>query len=637
MNFKSKSLAVLSIPVVILLMTGLLFSQEEKNETEEKPRVLIEEIQITAKAPAEQPISTVSAITRETIDRSKARDLAEVAPLSAGVHVSEGQKAEANVNIRGLASSRITLMVDGIPIYEPYFGSFDLKSISATGIETIKVVKGASSVLYGPNTLGGVIDIITRRPYLNFFNLNCNYSENNTWFLSGSGAYRLKDFSIYSSVTWDRSDGFDWENQGNKTLREWSDHNRRHISTKLYYSPTDRSELMAEVQYTNSEYRIPPATDYFKQRYWYFRDWDKLNLNVGGLVPFARKGFIKLRSYLVHHYNVLNDYSGRDMETLRWQSTYKNSALGVSALGEYPLFPRNTLKFSFNSAFNRVNTQDDIGAEWERFQRDIYSWGIEDHITLSDQLKVIGGISLDLLKKDTGETKTSINPIIGLKFFPGEHLNLHLSYARKSRFPSMKSLYSSSSGNPDLVDEVGQSLELGASYNGIFSLSAALFHNVFTDMIQSYRGLDGYRDYQNIGKAVIRGFEIQAGKQFDLVDIQAAYTYLDSEEADLAMPLDYTPRHQVSIFVTVGKIEGFSLSIWGKGVSDSYARMGKEPPFDQLTIPSYFLLNATLEKSIGNHSVYLKISNALDAVYFSEPGFPATDRRISIGVNLRIQ
>jgi iron complex outermembrane receptor protein len=201
----------------------------------------------------------------------------------------------------------------------------------------------------------------------------------------------------------------------------------------------------------------------------------------------------------------------------------------------------------------------------------------------------------------------------------------------------MKSLYSSSSGNPDLLEEAGRSLELGIDYQGPVILSAAVFYNVFTDLIQSYRGLDGYRNYQNIGKAVIRGFEIQAGKKWDLLDVQAAYTYLDSEEKDLGMPLDYTPRHQISVFVTLGRIRGFSLSLWGKGVSDSYARMGKEPPFELLTIPSYFLLNATLEKALGVHSVYLKVSNVLDAMYFSEPGFPATDRRISIGVNLRVQ
>lgn len=634
-----KSVRKLSYLIVFFIIpffitNPLLSQKKEKVKKEKKQKVLIEEIQITAKAPAEQPISTVSIIKKGIIFKSKAKNLSEVVHLIPGVHVSEGQKGEANINIRGLASNRITLMYDGIPIYEPYFNSFNLKSFSATEIDKIKVVKGASSVLYGANTLGGIVNIITQRPYEDFFNFNGNWSENSSLFLSGSGAYRLKDFSIYTSATWDKSNGYDWNDQGTKKIREWSDHNRRHIITKLYYSPTDHSEIMAEVLYTNSEYRIPPALDYFKERYWYFQDWDKLQIHLGGLFPFAKKGFIKLRSYLVHHYNVLNDYNNNNMEIFRWQSTYKNSSLGIFVLGEYPLSKKNILKFSFNSGFNRVNTQDDIGAEWEHFNRDLYSWGIEDHITLSDQFKLIGGFSLDLLNKNSGENKTSINPILGIKYYPNTFLNLHLSYARKSRFPSMKSLYSSSSGNPNLVDEIGQSFEIGITYNKSIQFSASVFYNVFTDMIQSYRGLDGYKNYQNIGKAIIKGFELQISKKIKLLDLQASYTYLDSNEKDLNQPLDYTPKHQFSMFITLGKIQGFSLSIWGKGVSDSSAKMGKKPPFKIITIPAYFLLNISLDKSIGKHTLYLKISNALDIVYFSEPGFPAFDRRISIGMNL---
>ncbi len=47
---------------------------------------------------------------------------------------------------------------------EPYFGTFDLKTVSAGGIDTIQVTKGPSSVLYGPNTLGGLVNVITKRP-----------------------------------------------------------------------------------------------------------------------------------------------------------------------------------------------------------------------------------------------------------------------------------------------------------------------------------------------------------------------------------------------------------------------------------------------------------------------------------------
>ena len=78
--------------------------------------------------------------------------------------VTFGDKDTYTLKLRGVGANRIALLVDGVPVYEPYFGTFDLKTVSAGGIDTIQVTKGPSSVLYGPNTLGGLVNVITKRP-----------------------------------------------------------------------------------------------------------------------------------------------------------------------------------------------------------------------------------------------------------------------------------------------------------------------------------------------------------------------------------------------------------------------------------------------------------------------------------------
>jgi outer membrane receptor protein involved in Fe transport len=165
-------------------------------------------------------------------------------------------------------------------------------------------------------------------------------------------------------------------------------------------------------------------------------------------------------------------------------------------------------------------------------------------------------------------------------------------------------------------------------------LGGALFYHRIYDMIQSYRGLDGYRNYQNIGRANIYGLELELGKQVGVFDFSLNYTYLKAVDQDDDLPLDYTPESQFSAFINIGEIKGFSLTLWGTAVSSSQAKMGKEPPFDIVAIPAYSLLNVRIEKRFAGVILYLKAENLFDKAYFAEAGFPMKARMFSLGCRL---
>ncbi|MCI0471222.1 MAG: TonB-dependent receptor, partial [Candidatus Aminicenantes bacterium] len=79
------------------------------------------------------------------------------------------------------------------------------------------------------------------------------------------------------------------------------------------------------------------------------------------------------------------------------------------------------------------------------------------------------------------------------------------------------------------------------------------------------------------------------------------------------------------------------LSLWAAAVSDSQAKMGKNPPFQVIEIPAYTLFNARLEKRISGVTLYIKGENLFDKVYFAEPGFPMKARTISAGCRLDVK
>lgn len=608
--------------------SSCLNKAKAKREGKKQPAIT-EEIVVTAKAPKELPISKVTIIESTKIKNTASRNLSDIMNYTTGVYITEGSKNEARIQVRGFESSRITFLYDGIPVYEPYFNSFDLKSFLTEDIESIKVIKGASSVLYGANTLGGIINVITKRPEANSFSLNSQFSGNNTTYLSGSGKIVSGNFSFLGNVSYDTSDGYDRLENGKRVLRANSDYNKTNFTGKMFYYPGNSGEILAEVSYLNSEYGIPAATEYYKERFWRFSDWQRLQLNLGGTFSISNRGTLKIRNYFVRHYNILDAYTNNSFSDIMWKSTYNNYSVGTFAIGEVSLNENNRLKFSLNARRDQVKTQDDAGEEWESVYHNTYSAGLEEHLSLSEKIKLIGGISFDYLDKKTGRNKTSINPILGIKYNPEDRMDFYLSFSRKARFPSMKSLYSTSSGNPDLTEEIGQSYEAGFTLEKGFFISGAVFYNRIKDLINSVRLPSGDSRYYNVGRVDIKGFELGISKKFYMVETSFNYTYLDAENKETGKPLDYCPKSQFNFFLNSDELKGFSFSAWGIAVSESQVLYND----GELKTPGYFLLNFTFKKKFSYITVYFKAENLFNTDYFTEPGFPMKARTLSFGIN----
>jgi iron complex outermembrane receptor protein len=395
---------------ILLLFFSISFAQEESKEKEKKQKIITEEIIVEAQLPKEVPLSTTSSIKREKIEAISSTDISEILSYTSGTFVSSGAKNEFRLKLRGLGSQRIALLYNGIPIYEPYFNSFDLKTITAEEVDSIKVVKGASSVLYGPNALGGIVNIITRRPNSPSFSLKTSYNNNNTFHVSSTAAFNWKNLFFSGFTSYKKSQGFSWNKEGENVFRLNSDHEMKNLTGKIYFYPNRKSEILFEAAYYSSEFGIPFATAYIRPRYWRFKNWDRFQLHFGGTFSLLDKGHLKLRSYYVKHDNTLDAYTDEDMRNLEWESTYNNDSYGVFIIGSVPYLSQNNLKFSINLRNDKARTQDDRGKEWEEFKHQTFSIGVENHYNLNRKWKLVGGVSFDHLKKHSGENKSTFNP-----------------------------------------------------------------------------------------------------------------------------------------------------------------------------------------------------------------------------------
>src|SRR5262249_16650875 len=95
-------------------------------------------------------------------DRSSYAGLFTLAP---GVTASKvGPRNEDTVYLRGFDLRQTPLYVDGIPVYVPYDGYVDLARFLTADVGEVRVSRGLTSNLYGPNTLGGALNVVSRRP-----------------------------------------------------------------------------------------------------------------------------------------------------------------------------------------------------------------------------------------------------------------------------------------------------------------------------------------------------------------------------------------------------------------------------------------------------------------------------------------
>jgi len=623
--------AIIWLAVFLSTFSGGLAQDEPDSKKKQKEVKITEEITVIGQAPRETPLASVTRLDSVEVARLRPRDLGQALSLAPGVSLTVGQKNETILQLRGMDARRIVLLLDGIPVYEPYFSSFDLKTFTAGDIDSIQIIKGPASVLYGPNALAGLVNVVTGRPGDRpFLSLNGSYGQAATRSAGFRGGFRWKRLALAGSALYQDSNGFFCpDSSGGRSLRSLSDYRRYNLNAKVYYYPTENSEILVSGSLYRSAYGLPPALEVQKPRYWRFKNWDRNSFSVGGFLGLGPRSLLRFRAYSVQYDNSLEQFQDSQLQILQALSTFDNSALGFFGLAELGLAKDHLLKLSLSYQADRAKTRDDAGLPWQSYDQATLSGAVEGHFKLADPIFLITGLSLDRLHKFRGPAETRANPLAGLRLTPLSGLDLSLSVAKRSRFPSMRSLYSASNGNSDLLSEEGQAFQVDSRFErwAVFQASAFLYK--FKDMIDTVRLPDGTRRYVNIGRAYIRGLELGLRKDLDRLSASVNYTTLDHRNQTDDRPLDVIPSHLLQANVSWALLGRLRLTMLGTAASSSSW-------FDSsrgavLTVPSYFYLDAVISYGGPWGEIYLKASNILDQSFYTEPGFPWAGRTLELG------
>jgi len=159
----------------------------------------IEDVVITSQhnpTSTKNSVHLVKVIKKEEIQKKGFTQLDQVLTQLSSVRINYDQILGASASIRGVGSSNIAVLIDGVPVIGRLDGALDLSQISMANVEQIEIIEGPQSVFYGNNAAGGVINLITKKSQLEpvTLELNTNWEYPLIQNHSLNTGIKLKDF-----------------------------------------------------------------------------------------------------------------------------------------------------------------------------------------------------------------------------------------------------------------------------------------------------------------------------------------------------------------------------------------------------------------------------------------------------------
>jgi iron complex outermembrane receptor protein len=664
MKLKIKTEFICFLLILSLFFCVPLSAAEEKmsGDIEGTKVFSLGEVVVTGEAETITQVATAETINREQMDMTNSTDVSMALETMPGVHISVGSRNEAYLNVRGFNQRYVPIFYDGIPWYIPNDGYVDPSEIQTGNVSQITLTKGAASVLYGPNTMGGVINIISMKPEKTFegsysaeanengFNgsLNLGSKIDRFYIIGGmsgvnNGDYRMSnDFKPIPRAT-------GWYEDGDK--RDNSDVENYSGSIKVGFTPADGHEYALGYHYIRSDERQLPPNIYTSesQRYWIFSDWEKKTYYFIGDSKITDWLSAKTRIYHDEYYNVLDSYddANYNAQTRRYafHSTYDDHTDGGSIVLRSDFIKNNNISFSFHYKKDEHKEQDDYGDPWERYEAKTFSYGLEDDFKLNKNLGIVIGASYDIQEEEYAnggalrDDDEAWNVLGGLNYLFEDFTKAHFSVAKKTRFPTLHELYSENLGmviaNPNLKKERSINYEVGVEkpmpLNSTGSI--AFFLSDVDDRIELTT--DGVNDfYDNIGEARLQGYEISVKTEALPRNIlEANYTYLDAQNRSddrTTSHLSEAPKYQLYISDLAKVTDRFSL--FAKAQYNK-RQWEEKRNGDWVELHSYWLVDVKAMIEVCKYATLeLGVRNLFDKDYETGYGFPREGRSAFCGI-----
>ena len=626
--------------VCAAFLTSLSYAQEKDSlQTTDLDEVVVSDTKFEQKK--ELSGKVIEKITAKDLEAKKGQSVAAVLTQVAGVEVNGSNSSagkDLGVYIRGGRNNQVLILIDGVPVSD-VSGiniSYDLRLLPVEQVESIEIMKGASSTLYGSGAATAVINIklkqttkkaVSGSAYLNLGTQNVakenNYDPKS---VNQGGAIngKLSKFNYYASVNRTETTGIsEARPESNNESFEKDNFSRVNSMVRLGFTPNDKFKFDITGNYDKikSEFDSGAFADndenFFSSEQFRVAFLPKYKYNKGELVLNAGANTIT-----------------RDLFNYGASTIYKSNSVNADLFNKYNFTDKLSLIVGGQFQFFEMSNQSeyvDITEEMAHFNMiDPYASVVYN----SDfGLNVNLGGRLNMHSRYGNQMVYNVNPSYTI---PNTTVKLLTSLSTAYVTPSLYQLYSSY-GDEDLTPEENMTVEAGAEATFLdkkVRLSIVGYHREEKNSIEFDYMMYNYFTYD--GKIKVQGVEVNADYAiFDNLQLKTNYTFAELDTFSQA----YNPKHKVNAIVSY-VYKKLSTNVSYQFVSERTAEYIEYPAPDYSatfmteTLNDYQLVNANIGYKIlkDKMNLFLAVDNILDKDFVQTRGYSTRGRNFMFGL-----
>ena len=403
----------------------------------------------------------VSTIKSRILTASQSPSLAEGLNFASGVRVETNCQncGFTQVRLNGLDGGYTQILLNSRPIFTSLLGVYGLEQIPTNTIEKIEVVRSGGSALYGSNAIAGTVNVITKDPILNTWEIGSNLA-----LIDGDALDKTLNFNT-SIVADDLQSGFTLF--GSNRNREAYDANddgftelveikNTTVGGKAFLKPNERSRISLNLNAIKEYRRGGNKLDLAPQ----FTDiTEELNHDtfIGGF-DYEINSKDNTNKFQVYSSisNTERDsyYGGLGGGTTRQDSILANNAFGNTSDFSWVSGIQNTKTFkskdvlTLGAEYNTTNTEDVILGYNRVIDQTVnslglygqYEWKLNDKFTTLlgarlDNIDVNGNFILGNINRESNTNQTVLSPRLTVSYAFTDALKFRGGYARGFRAP----------------------------------------------------------------------------------------------------------------------------------------------------------------------------------------------------------
>ncbi|MDP3311917.1 TonB-dependent siderophore receptor [Lutibacter sp.] len=624
--------------ICMFLIVSTLKAQEKTEKVEELKEVVLVATKFAIEK--EKIGKVIYQIKAEDLVNLQGKTVADVLDNLAGIQIN-GNNSSAGKNksafVRGGRGYQTLVLIDGVPLSDPsgINNEFDLRLLTISQIESIEIMNGAASTLYGSGAATGVINIKLKESEKKSISLHYQVSAgtnnsqkensinlldfNQNIALNGS----LKKFNYLVSVNASNING----------LSEASDEKSAIKFENDKFQPIN-SYVRMGYNFSNN-WSVTLFNNYDKDVYDYdggaFTDSDinkgKNTQNRFGLTSNFKynKGNLKLVASFNKNERTFDSFNAWTNGVDHFE--YEGESLYADVVNDYKF----SEKFQLITGVNFQDQNNKTSSPYGNIDESVANYNtIDPYFTVvynsTSGFNINSGVRLNLHSEYGNHLVYNVNPSYNFS----NNLRLITSYSTAFIAPSTYQLFSQY-GNLDLKPEEDSAFEAGFIYSikKEIELNTVFFYREISNAII----LPDYITYQNANKT-INAKGIESELKIDVikdVNFKLGYTYTN-KSADF----DYIPKNKFTAMVETTVLKNTYLSLNFKNIS-------QRTYFDQWGTGSNIELAAyNLVDFYGSYSiiknkilVFAQINNIFNNGYVETIGYTTKGRNFKIGLDFK--